>query len=174
MFGSKLLSKLPVWATVFIVLSLFMIGHAVYHDRCRPWARIFLESDKKNENAFKIYLVHNRGAYVPKEEPLFWLPREKAKTKYGTIFESDKKTAHFDLHVFEPCEIVIHLSGSDTEDSMGRKLNPKVTYTSLKIDGSETLDTPKTVWYDNSFSHTLPLKKAGLVKIDVVWERATE
>lgn len=174
MFGSKLLLKPLFWTTILIILFLFIIGHAVYYDHCHPLARIVLESDKKNEKAFKMYLIHNRKAHILKEEPLFWLPKKTAETKYGGEFESDKKKAHIDLHVFQPCEIVIRLSGTGTKDSMGRNLNPKVTYTSLKIDGSEILDTPKTVWYDNSFDYTLLLQKAGLVKIDIVWKQATE
>ena len=153
-----------------VLLGLAIIGHAVYANLFQPIGRIYIETTG-DQRFFDVYAIKNRKAWVQDEAKLKWWPwwMEDGKV-YGRVFESDQKEAHLDIHVYQVCELTIKLLGSDVVDSKGRRLNPKVTYSSFKIDGQEILSQPQTVWHDNQFEHKLKVAP-GLVKLDIYWHR---
>ena len=161
-----------VSAGLLAFILMFIIGHAVYLECFKPVARIDFEvSDQQQEKPFDIYVIPDRGAKFPSERKLNWCPWwMKDRKVYGRVFESNQAKAHLDIHVYKPCEMAIKLLGSDMVDTKGRRLNPKVTYSSFIINDNETLSGPKTVWHDRPFEHKLKVDP-GLVKIDIYWHR---
>ena len=147
-----------------------IIGHALYTHFYKPLGRIDFTTPIEFEKAFDVYVISNREAYIPQETKLEWWPnwmREDHKN-YGRVYESGIGAAHFDIHVYKPCEITLRFLGDDAWNSKGR-LNPKVRFSSIKINDKEILAEPKTVWHDNAFYYSFPIEP-GLVKLDVNWE----
>ena len=157
------------FGSLFLCLGI-VFSYTLYSYFFYPVGRIDLTTPKELGKTFDVYSVENRTAYIPKETKINrypdWMKNDKL---YGRIYETDAKEAHLDIHVYKPCEIKLRFLGNDAQDLKGRRLNPKVKFTSIKINNQEILKASKVVWHDNSFYYTIPVEP-GRVTLDAMWK----
>lgn len=155
------------------LIMLCILLHALYLSIYHPTARIDFETKAQDDN--QVFRVFAKDTPTGTPKLLTWIPWwMENNNSFGYVYESNKKKAYFEVHVFRPSSITIRVIGDDVLDGQNSRMNTKVQLKSVKINGQEVLDIPKTIWHDAPFNYTYHAQANERIYVETIWDTVKE
>ena len=126
-------------------------------------ARIDLSAPYTEEAQFVVYAED--GQPLDEAEGM---PKYNAR---GYRVQKNGNDTTFKIITNEDVVIKLSLRGKWEKDKAGNRIPRWVRYTSVKINGEEILDEPKSVWHDKPFVYQLLAEKGDTYEVVAKWQK---